>query len=245
MTRPADERPHNGSEQPGWVEAWLFDLVQQDVSLGVSIEFLLWPVERRVAFHTSLVRPGEPLVSLVELEAAAPKPPSLEVRAPGLWTDIGVQTPLEHMTVDLEAFAVALDEPADVFAGAYGIRLPLGGELEWESAAPIQAGSTADSYEIPCIVHGELLVGDEVLEIDGWGWRSHRWGVAAPTDRARIRGRTRSGIWFNESDIGRELTMEVLGAAPVPDPSLVRAHLHQHLARNDNGDAAWIRRVVT
>ncbi|HKY14522.1 MAG TPA: hypothetical protein VJM33_06320, partial [Microthrixaceae bacterium] len=33
-------------------------------------------------------------------------------------------------------------------------------------------------YEIPCRVHGEILVGDRRIEVDGWGQRDHSWGQA-------------------------------------------------------------------
>ena len=33
-------------------------------------------------------------------------------------------------------------------------------------------------YEIPCRVHGEILVGDERIQFDGWGQRDHSWGAA-------------------------------------------------------------------
>jgi hypothetical protein len=32
-------------------------------------------------------------------------------------------------------------------------------------------------YEVPCVVHGEVLVGDEKIEFDGYGQRDHSWGV--------------------------------------------------------------------
>jgi len=241
----ADERPHTPSDQDEWVEAWLFDAVHHDGSLAVSIEYLQWPQHGRVAFHASVIRPGMPLISLVELEAVAPKAPSLEVRAPGLWTDVGIQTAGDHMTVDIEAFAVALDDPDDVFAGAYGDRTALGCELEWETAAlgvrhpPLHAD--AGAYELPCIVHGELLIDELTIDVDGWGWRSHRWGAPRPGDRSRIRGRTTHGEWFTTDDEERELTMQVVGRAPVPEPSL-DSRLLQFFARSVAG-VAWCRRV--
>jgi hypothetical protein len=32
-------------------------------------------------------------------------------------------------------------------------------------------------YEAPCIVHGEILVGDDKIDFDGFGQRDHSWGV--------------------------------------------------------------------
>ena len=244
MVNPAaaDERSHEPTNDPDWVESWLFDVVHQDGAYALSFEFLLWPQQRRVAFLASLVRPGHDLVSLVELQAVAPKSPSLEVRASGLWVDIGIQTPLDHMTVDIEAFAVALDDPDQVFHGAYGIRTALGCELEWETAGPISAGPSADSYEIPCVVHGELLIDEQTIEIDGWGWRSHRWGPPAATDRTVTRGRTHDGVWFNDPHEDRFAMMHVVGTAPTPAPEL-DTRLRQFFVAAENGDMAWVRRV--
>jgi len=241
--QPSDETPHAGTSHPNWVEAWLFDLVQSDRSLAASIELLIWPQLSRAAIHTSIVRAGKPLISLVDLAATAPKPPSLEVRAPGLWIDVGVQTPLDHVTVDIEAFAVALDDPDDVFRGAYGIRTAVGTELEWETADDPRPGVAVGSYEIPCTVHGELLIGDDVIEVDGWGWRSHRWGVPSSDDRTRIRGKAAGGQWIHEQTTDRELTMHVVGAAPAPDPTGGDGALRQFFAVNDAGDCAWVRRL--
>ena len=237
-----DELAHQPTGDVDWVESWLFDAVHHDGSYALSIEFLLWPQRQKVAFLASLVRPDQDLVSLVELDVAAPKAPSLEVRATGLWTDIGIQTPLDHMTVDIEAFAVALDDPNEVFHRAYGIRTALGCELEWETAGSVHAGPSLSSYEVPCIVHGELLVDDQTIEIDGWGWRSHRWGPPSRGDRSTIRGRTADGLWFNDLDEDRAATMQVVGAAPSPAPEL-GARMEQFFARDNNGDMAWIRRV--
>jgi len=238
----ADEGPHQPTDDPNWVESWLFDMVQADGSLAMSIEFMVWPQHHRMAFLVSLVQQGHPLISLVELDATAPKPPGLEVRASGLWTDIGVQTPLDHMTVDIEAFSVALDDPEDVFAGAYGFRTALGCELEWETDGAVIAGSATHSFEVPCIVHGELLLDEQTIEVDGWGWRSHRWGSPTTVDRTTLRGRSIDGSWFHDDHEDRAATMRVVGAGPVPAPEL-DARLDQFFAAGDSGDMAWIRRI--
>ena len=61
---------------------------------------------------------------------------------------------------------------------AGGDRVPFGLDLEWETDGAAYAyppGTTR--YEVPCRVHGEVLVGDERIELDGFGERDHSWGV--------------------------------------------------------------------
>ena len=91
-------------------------------------------------------------------------------------------------------------------------------------------------------MHGELLLDEQTIEIDGWGWRSHRWGSPTTVDRAALRGRSIDGTWFHDDHEDRAATMRVVGAGPVPAPEL-DARLDQFFAAGDSGDMAWIRRI--
>jgi hypothetical protein len=71
----------------------------------------------------------------------------LDLRASGLWLSLVCETPGEHWTIGLEAFALAVDHPDD----ERGDLVPLGLDIEWEA---------------PGRVTGELLVGDERIELD-------------------------------------------------------------------------------
>jgi hypothetical protein len=94
-----------------------------------------------------------------------------------LWADHNVETPFEHFSVGLEAFGVGYDDPADVYRSAYGERTPLGFDLEWETAGRVfRYPDWLSRYEIPCRVHGEILVGTEQIDFDGVGQRDHSWG---------------------------------------------------------------------
>ena len=158
---------------------------------------------------------------------------------------------VEHTTVDIEAFAVALDDPDDVFGRAYGERIALGSELEWEQADDVRAVGTArpaevTGYAVACAVHGELLLGDAVIEIDGWGWRSHWWGMrAAETEnRTEVRGRRADGSWWFETDADLAMAA-VLGRAPLAQLTTTDARLVDHrLVETPAGDIGWVRQVV-
>jgi hypothetical protein len=86
---------------------------------------------------------------LVVRDDDAPPPAlgSLDVRSHGLWVSLVCETPGEHWTIGLEAFALAVEHPDD----DRGDLVPLGFDVEWES---------------PGHVHGEVLVGDERLDLD-------------------------------------------------------------------------------
>ncbi len=121
----------------------------------------------------------------------------VEIRTSGLWCEVADLVPGVHTTFDLEAFAVALDDPLDVFAGAFGMRTALGAELDWETVDDVEGPTPVDSptdFAVPCLVTGVLLVGHDTLEVDGWGWRSYRLGDHQPA-RSEIRGRSATGGW--------------------------------------------------
>lgn len=81
--------------------------------------------------------------------------PGQDARAPGLWLSVTEES-AGHWSVQLEAFALALDDPDD----AWGVPTPLGLDLEWE-----------DDGE-DCLVTGEVLVADARLQIHGRGTRA-------------------------------------------------------------------------
>lgn len=87
---------------------------------------------------------------LVVRDDEAPAPVDGTIRSHGLWLTVTCETPGEHWSVALEAFALAVDDPDD----DRGDLLPLGLDVEWEA---------------PDLVHGELLIGDEVLALDTRG----------------------------------------------------------------------------
>ena len=101
-------------------------------------------------FVAGVVGEGRPYLLVKDLDVRPP-PGSWEIRAEGLWADHNCETAGEHWSFGLEAFGVAFDDPAEaVRPGAFGDRVPLGYDLEWDEGR----------------VYGEVLIGTERLELD-------------------------------------------------------------------------------
>jgi hypothetical protein len=220
-----------------------------------------WPAAGRTACWAALVGTGRPLLTVVEHDGPPLRTAGLDLRAEGLWSDQICETPLEHWTVGLEAFGVELDDPAEAFRGCRGNRAALGLDVEWESRAadlvPLPGG-----YELPCEVHGEVLIGAEQLVVDdGWGRRRHTWGTADPVGggtAGRVWGRFDDGVPFagwETVPVGADgmpgpLTFDVAGRAvevrphhPAPVALPDGRRLHRSLCRLEvagGGGQAWV-----
>jgi hypothetical protein len=174
----ADELTHTPEEGPWWGESWYFDFARRDGSLGGYVRVGFYPNQRVAWYWACVVGEGRPLVTVVDHEIVPPKAPSLEIRTDGLWADHNVETPFDHMTLGCEAFALQVDDPAEMYGAPVGQRVPFGLDLEWETDGAAYAyppGTTR--YEVPCTVHGDVLVGDERIAFDGIGERDHSWGT--------------------------------------------------------------------
>jgi hypothetical protein len=197
-----DERPHVAPDPcpRWWSETWTFDFCSTAVIepegdaaadtrgdaagdaagagvIGGYAWFTVLPAQHRCWYWSALVRSGERLVSLVDLDVPMSRA-VLEIRSSALWAMHVCEEPLSRWTVGNEAFGVALDDPADALAEAYGELVPIGFDLEWEATgeATTHAPTATTGYTIDATVHGEVLVGADRLAIDGTGYWTHRWG---------------------------------------------------------------------
>ena len=199
-----DERRHEPGPEELWSESWYFDFFAPDGSVGGWVRLGLYPNLGAAWYHALLVRPGQPTISVADLEVPLPKGESLEIRANGLWADHICETALEHWSVANEAHGVAVEDPSDLYADApRGEIVPIAFDLEWETTGAPYHYMYTTRYEVPCSVHGEILVGDERIALDGWGQRDHSW---APRDWWTISwvwtaGRLDDGLRFHGSDI--------------------------------------------
>lgn len=188
MVAVSEERRHRRGPEQLWGESWYFDFAAPDGSLGGFVRLGLYPNLGVAWYWAALVGHGRRLVLVRDHEIGLPRGSVLEVRGEGLWSAVNCETPLDHWSIGLEAFAVALDDPAEAYRGERGDLVGLGFDLEWEAVAPAgpvgpagPAGSAGPaglvSYAQACRVTGEVLVGDEQLALDGYGHRGHAWGV--------------------------------------------------------------------
>ena len=270
MVGPDDERRHRppagrrGTED--WEESWSFELALPDASLGAYVRLGL-PGAGPAWYWAAVVGVDRPLVAVREHELPPPRM-GLEVRGSGLWSDLVCETPLEHWTVGLEAFALAYDDPYEAWASERGERVALGFDLEWEVTGglgpPPPPGP--EGYSQPCTVSGEVLVGAERLSVEGVGHRTHRWGPrgwwAQPwswvagqlPDGTAFAGTTRAapggGSSVQVGDLELDLDVSPTAAAPflVPAPAGRAGRLARHLCRFDVPDgrsgAGWSERLL-
>ncbi|MGE0728221.1 MAG: hypothetical protein AB7O92_06695 [Acidimicrobiia bacterium] len=198
---PAAERPRDDAE------LFTFEFWSPRATFGGHIALLRFPAAGVVWYSTAVFREGERVVALAD---EFPLKRTLELRGNGLWADHNVEDPFVHWSIGLEAFALALDDPAD----ERGERVPLGYDLDVE-LDPASLRRRGDGYEQPARVHGEVLVGMEAYELDGVGWRAHL-GLAALTAEAAGGELVRHGV----HDDGPHWSTVEDGADPTRDDAL-------------------------
>ncbi len=86
-----------------------------------------------------------------------PRHRGLDVRTDGLWVSLTCETPDEHWSAGMEAFAVGYDDPLDALGDERGDIVALGLDLEWERVGDLWR------------VHGEVLVAEQRIALDTYG----------------------------------------------------------------------------
>lgn len=173
---PADERRHPPGPGPDWEESWYLDFTAGDGGVAGYVRLALRPGEGTAWFWAAMVGGGPALVTMRDHEVTPPSARALEVRASGLWTELVCETPLDHWSVGLEAFGVALDDPLEAWGRERGDPWALGLDVEWEGVGPCVGWPAAGGYWQGCAVSGDVLVGARKFSLDGSGTRVHQWG---------------------------------------------------------------------
>lgn len=212
MIDPDAERPHPPGSSSAWTETWELRLASPTLDLATAIAVVQRPAEGQVSYLGAVLGRDRPPVVVLDHDIPIPRT-GLELRSSGIWADHVCETPHEHWSVGLEAFALELDEPDDLITVGRGHSIPLGFDLEWETPTapvPIRA-DTDDGYFATGFGHGEILLGDQTLEIEGPGHRLHRWGT----------GPALAEWWADSDDAG-------WGQPPRPVAALARVSVADH-----------------
>ncbi len=175
---PVDEQAHRPSADPWWHESWSFD-VWTAGGFGACTCLTVLANLGRAWYWAAVVRPDLPLLHLVDLEVP-PLRPGLELRTDGLWASHVCEEPFEQWTIANEAYAVALDDPAEALARGLGVQAPVAFDLEWYAAGgpvPLSTGGYRQAGTVDGVV--ELAEGPVEL-VRAPSSRVHRWGVISP-----------------------------------------------------------------
>jgi len=262
--RPVDERRHPPGPGRDWEESWYLDFAAADGTLAGYVRLALRPGEGTAWFWAGMVGGGPPAVVVRDHDVAPPTGAALEVRAPGLWTELVCETPLDHWSVGLEAFGVALDDPEEAWRSERGDPWALGLDVEWEGLSACVALAGGGGYRQACAVHGDVLVGAARFDLDGSGVRIHAWGRRNwPWSPPWAAGRLDDGTsFFADIDVGvgvdrvvtadgLVLRMSPVAPAPVqiPSPGGAVTRLSRALCRYDADDGrsgyGWAEWPVT
>jgi hypothetical protein len=178
-----DERPRPRGADPLWQDSWYVDFADGEGTAGF-VRLALVPNLGAAWWWCHLVVDGR---IVVVRDHAVPLPRAgLEIRSEGLWADLVCETPMEHWTIGVEAFGVAVDEPLDALGRPgddepWGERVAVGLDLEWEALGPWAdhpvGRADRGHYQHAGIVHGDVLVGDRRIAFEGAGERVREWGV--------------------------------------------------------------------
>lgn len=170
-----DEMRHGSTGEADWREEWAFWFWSPDGRTGGYTGLTVVGDGSHCWYWAALIQPDRPLVHVCELQAPALRPgSSLLLKAEGLWADHDCEAPFEQWTVANECFAVALEEPDEIFGRAFGIPTPVAFDLEWYASnppEPIEGG-----YEQTGVVHAFIEVPGIPLQGEFESRRTHRWG---------------------------------------------------------------------
>jgi len=176
---PADEGRHAPGDEMLWGESWYHDFAAQDGSYGGYLRLGLYPNQDIAWYWVHLVRRGQPLVII--RDHAVPGPAAMEgpvsVESPkvrGTWEPVEA---LRSYRITTEGTGVALVDPTDAFHGERGSEVAVQLDLTWEGVAPCFPYAATTRFEQSAWVSGEIVIGDERIDVKCPGQRDHSWGV--------------------------------------------------------------------
>jgi hypothetical protein len=242
-------------------EHWTLAFAMPDGDVAGVVRFGLWPTTLWCWIH---IVTADGLVVVRDHELPRPAPGRLLARGEGIWCELIPEVPDEHWAANAEAFGVRLDSPLDALHGEIGHRIPVGFELDWEVGAARQAVAGGSAHA--GTVRGEVLLGAEVLDVDGAGpfvhrVREHEWNATPESEVLLCDAASATPLLGSDSvtvavdgpdvvGVDGAVRADPIAQAPVPldHPSGATGVLARALCRTAGGDAAatwlWADRVV-
>jgi hypothetical protein len=174
---PRDERRHPPDGELLWNESYYLDFVADDGSVGGYARIGMYPNLGVTWWTTMVVGPDRPMVSSVAFDLPPPAGDRIAIESDHHLVTCQAELPLELMRLQATAPAVVNHDPTSSYRGGSGTATTVSIDLAWRTdGRPYHYGVTT-RYEIPCLVEGEVSVGDERIGIRGQGQRDHSWGV--------------------------------------------------------------------
>jgi hypothetical protein len=175
----SDEGRHAPGPEELWGESWYHDFAAQDGSYGGYLRLGLYPNQGAAWYWVYLVRRGQPLVLVRDHTVLAPSAMRgpVEVasaRVQGSWAPV---QPLRAYRITTQGTAIALRDPAGAFHDEAGPDVPVELDLTWEGVAPCFAYAATTRFEQSSWVTGQLVIGDDRIDVHCPGQRDHSWGV--------------------------------------------------------------------
>src|SRR5690606_4422696 len=130
-----------------WHEVFELGFAASDGSIAGSVVLTLVPAQQRSWFWAAIVGRDRPLVAVYEDDVPLLRRDGIELRTSGLWVDVEVEVPFDHVTLGMEAFGLVFDYPVEGVGAARGHRTPVGFDLEWESD-PASVRAVADGFDV-------------------------------------------------------------------------------------------------
>ncbi|MHB8665157.1 MAG: hypothetical protein ACYDH6_20955 [Acidimicrobiales bacterium] len=140
------------------MDRWWFEFAGEGGSYGGYASLEYRRQERVAWWSAAFVGAGWPLVAIRAHDVRIPTT-GTEIRTDGLWASI------TEDTVMMEAFGAVFEDPYEAWGEERGDIVPFGFDLEWSSGE----------------VHGEVLLGDDRIEVDGSGSRTPTYGLTPDT----------------------------------------------------------------
>jgi hypothetical protein len=174
---PEEERRHQAGDETLWNESYYLDFVDDAGTVAGYVRIGLYPNLGVTWWTAMVVGEGRPVLASVDYGLPLPTGTAVALATDHLVVELGVAQPLEAMTVQATVPAVAFEDAMAVYDRRPGQPTTVGLDLTWTTDGVPYHYDVTTRYEVPCLVSGEITVGEDRMTVVGQGQRDHSWGV--------------------------------------------------------------------